>query len=77
MSHPQKATSSCDLKNNRLLILEYEDKNCLESKTNKKNNLHHRMFELSRKSYIIMLSGKCRLLRLDYEHKSCLETKIN
>ena len=36
MSHPEKATSSCNLINYRLLILEYEDKNCLESKTNKK-----------------------------------------
>ena len=36
MSHPEKATSSCDLRNYRLLRLDYEDKNCLESKTNKK-----------------------------------------
>ena len=58
MIHPAKATSSCDLRNYRLLRLDYEDKNCLESKTNKKNNLHHRMYELSRKSYTIMLSWK-------------------
>ena len=36
MSQPEKATSSCDLTIYRLLRLDYEDKNCLESKTNKK-----------------------------------------
>ena len=33
------------------------------------------MYESSRKSYIIMLSGKFRLLRLDNEDKSRLELK--
>ena len=40
-----------------------------------KKNLHHRMYESSRKRYIIMLSGKYRFLRLDNEDKSCLEPK--
>ena len=50
MIRPEKATSSCDLRNYRLLRLDYEDKNCLESKTNKKNSLHQRMYESSRKN---------------------------
>ena len=36
MSHPEKASSSCDLRNYRLLRLDYADKKFLESKTNKK-----------------------------------------
>ena len=34
MSHPEKTTSSCDLRNYRFLRLDNEDKSCLESKIN-------------------------------------------
>ena len=41
----------------QFLRIDNEDKGCYESKINwKKTNLHHRMYESSRKSYIIMLS---------------------
>ena len=36
MSHPEKAILSCDLGNYRLLRVDYEDKNCVESRTTKK-----------------------------------------
>ena len=59
MSHPEKTTSSCDLRNYRFLRLDNEDKSCLELKINWKTViLPHRLYESSRKSYIIMLSRK-------------------
>ena len=56
MGYPEKATLSGYIENYRLLILDHEEKKRLEKKTWNKTNLHHRMYELSRKSYIIMLS---------------------
>ena len=47
----------------------------IENQLKKKIILHHRMYVSSRKSYIIMLSGKFRLFRLENEDKSSLELK--
>ena len=75
MSHTEKAVSSCYIGSYWVVRFDCEDINCLEYKINWKKSLHHRMYESSRKRYIIMLSGKYRFSRLDNEDKSCLVPK--
>ena len=79
MNHPEKATSLslCYFRNYRLLRIDYEDKNCLESKINlKKFIFRHRMYESSRKTTSSCYLGNAWLLRLVYEDKNCKEKKI-
>ena len=77
MSHTEKAVSSCYIGSYWVVRFDCEDINCLEYKINWKKSLHHRMYESSRKRYIIMLSGKYRFSRLDNEDITCLESKQN
>ena len=77
MSHPEKTTLACDLGNYRFWDLTWGQELFRIENQLEKIFLLHRMYGSSRKSYIIMLSGKYRLLRLDNEPKCCLESKIN
>ena len=78
MGRPEKATSSCDLRNYRFLRLDYEPKCCLESKINWKKKI----FIIGCMIRSEKATSSCdlrnyRLLRLDYEDKNCLESKTN
>ena len=64
LSHSEKAASSCYLANYWLLRIE-------------KNDLHHRMYEIFRKSHIIMLSPKLSTFDSWLCSKSCLKSKNN
>ena len=59
MNHPEKFTPSCYLANCRFLRIVYGTKIVQNQKTvSEKTDLHHRMFESFKKSYIIKLSRK-------------------
>ena len=81
LSHPEKTTSSGYLGNYRFLTHKSEVKNSLELKaTEKVFYLQHKIYQSSRKSYIIMLSQKLstfEFLRIDYEEERCLQSKNN
>ena len=62
-----------------IVRLDYEDIICLESKlkATTKIIIHGRMYESTRKSYIIKLYRKLMIFETWIEVKSCLESIIN